>query len=175
MPPALLRPVGARDHAQGPSTAPVTLVEYGDYECPGCAGAHELVRDLQAELGAGLRYVFRYFPLAAHHPCAELAAATAEAAALAGRFWEMHALLFAHRSKLEPCDLVDCAIELGLDAEDVLEQLALGVHEGRVHGDLESGLASGVRGTPTFFVNGERYEGPCARAELSAALRGARP
>lgn len=168
------RPLDEHDHVQGSPDATLTLVEYGDYECPSCASAHELVRDLQEELGPSLRYAFRYFPLSAEHPCAELAAATAEAAALAGHFWQMHDLLFAHRSRLEPCDLLTCAVEIGLDAEDVLEQLAAGVHAARVKEDVESGLASGVAGTPTFFVNGVRYDGAFARAELAAALHATR-
>ena len=117
--PALVLPVGPRDHAKGPANAPVTLVEYGDYECPHCGRAHPIVRSIQHALGERLRFVFRNFPLTEAHPNAENAAEAAEAAGAQGKFWEMHDELFDHQDALEPLDLVTHAMRLGLDADAV--------------------------------------------------------
>jgi protein-disulfide isomerase len=155
-----LRPaVSASDHAAGPADAPVTLVEYGDYECPHCGRAYPIVRELQKRMGRRLRLVFRNFPLAEIHPHAEHAAEAAEAAAAQGKFWEMHDVIFEHQAHLADADLVRYAKDLGLDAGRVKDELAAGAHLDRVREDFGSGVRSGVNGTPTFFINGTRYDG----------------
>jgi protein-disulfide isomerase len=158
----LTPPVGADDHVTGPEDAPVTLVEYGDYECPYCGMAHPIVQSIQRRLGQRLRFVFRNFPLKEAHPHAQHAAEAAEAAAAQGKFWEMHDVIFEHQHALEDDDLLRYAGELGLDAGRVARELEAGVHARRVRDDFRSGVRSGVNRTPTFFVNGERYDGPWA-------------
>jgi protein-disulfide isomerase len=155
-------PVSERDHTIGPATAPVTLVEYGDYECPHCGHAYPIVKNVQRKLGKRLRFVFRNFPLAEAHPHARHAAEAAEAAAEQGKFWEMHDALFENQLALEDDQLVATARRLGLDAERVAEALESGTYTQRVRDDFRSGVRSGVNGTPTFFVNGRRYDGPWA-------------
>jgi protein-disulfide isomerase len=155
-------PVSERDHTIGLTTALVTLVEYGDYECPHCGHAHPIVKDVQRKLGKQLRFVFRNFPLAEAHPHARRAAEAAEAAAEQGKFWEMHDALFENQLALEDDQLVATARRLGLDAERVAEALESGTYTQRVREDFRSGVRSGVNGTPTFFVNGRRYDGPWA-------------
>jgi protein-disulfide isomerase len=161
----LTPPVSERDHAVGPDDAPVTLVEYGDYECPYCRMAHQIVKAAQRELKGQLHFVFRNFPLAEIHPHARHAAQAAEAAAAQGKFWEMHDMLFEHQDGLEDADLVRYAEMLGLDAQRVARELEAGTYAKRVRDDFRSGVRSGVNGTPTFFVNGERYEGSWANEE----------
>jgi protein-disulfide isomerase len=151
--------VSDEDHAAGPADAPVTLVEYGDYECPYCGMAYPIVKALQRELGPSLRFVFRNFPLAEVHPHARHAAQAAEAAAAQGKFWEMHDMLFEHQHALEDTDLIEYARSLGLDAERVAQELEAGTHAKRVRDDFRNGMRSGVNGTPTFFINGARYDG----------------
>jgi protein-disulfide isomerase len=166
--------VSARDHTAGPDDAPVTLVEYGDYECPYCGMAHPVVKAAQRELGDQLRFVFRNFPLAEAHPHARIAAQAAEAAGAQGRFWEMHDILFEHQDALEPQDLVGYARSLGLDIVQFESDLEAGTYAKRVRDDFRSGVKSGVNGTPTFFVNGERYDGSWANVEAFInALRNA--
>src|ERR1700674_5534510 len=170
----LTPPVSARDHAAGPDAAPVTLVKYGDYECPYCGMAHPIVKAAQRELGDKLRFVFRNFPLAEAHPHARIAAQAAEAAGAQGRFWEMHDMLFEHQDALEPQDLVGYAKSLGLDIPQFERDLKAGTYEKRVRDDFRNGVKSGVNGTPTFFVNGERYDGSWANeAAFIGALRNA--
>ena len=161
----LTPPVSARDHAAGPDDAPVTLVEYGDYECPYCGMAHPIVKRAQRELGNQLRFVFRNFPLAESHPHARLAAQAAEAAAAQGRFWEMHDMLFEHQDALEAEDLVSYAKSLGLDTAQFTRDLEAGTYAKRVRDDFRNGVRSGVNGTPTFFINGNRYDGSWANEE----------
>jgi protein-disulfide isomerase len=153
-------PVGPRDHAQGPADAPLTLVEYGDFECPHCGRAYPIVKELQRRLGEDLRFVYRHFPLTRNHPHAEHAAEMSEAAAQHGKFWPMHDLLFEHQDALEDEDLVGYAASLGMAPEDAAKALAGGRFEARVREDFTSGVHSGVNGTPTFFINGQRYDGP---------------
>ncbi|MDQ3769771.1 MAG: Na+/H+ antiporter NhaA [Actinomycetota bacterium] len=160
----------ARDHVRGPVDAPLTLVEYADFECPFCGRATGLVEDLRERFGDRLRYVFRHVPLTDVHPAAELAAQAAEAAAEQGGFWEMHDRLFAHQDALEPHDLLDHAGALGLDVDRFEEDLLDGRHALRVSDDALSAQASGVRGTPTFFVGGRRHTGPTDAATLGRAL-----
>jgi protein-disulfide isomerase len=170
----LTPPVSARDHAAGSDDAPVTLVEYGDYECPYCGMAHPIVKAAQQELGDKLRFVFRNFPLAEAHPHARLAAQAAEAAGAQGRFWEMHDMLFEHQDALEPQDLVSYAESLELDIPQFERDLEAGTYAKKVRDDFRSGVKSGVNGTPTFFMNGARYDGSWANKEaFISALRNA--
>jgi protein-disulfide isomerase len=164
--------VSAEDHAVGPDDATVILVEYGDYECPYCGMAHPIVKRAQRELGSKLRFVFRHFPLAEIHPHARLAAQAAEAAGAQGKFWEMHDALFEHQDALEVDDLVGYAESLGLDTFRFAHDLEAGTFAKRIRDDFRSGVKSGVNGTPTFFMNGARYDGSWANVEaFIGALR----
>jgi len=155
----LTPPVSDSDHQSGPDDARVTLVEYGDYECPHCGRAYPIVREVQRRMSRRLLFVFRNFPLSEMHPHAEHAAEAAEAAATQGKFWEMHDWLYEHQQTLEDTDLVRAAKGLGLDASRVERELATAAHAKRVRQDFRSGVRSGVNGTPTFFINGVRYDG----------------
>ena len=161
-----------QDHIRGPVDAPVTLVEYGDFECPYCGRSEPAVRDLLREF-ADLTYVWRHLPLDDVHPHARLAAEATEAAGAQGAFWEMHDLLFDHQDALEFDDLVRYAGELGLDVRRFSEALAERRHASRVGRDVDSADMSGVGGTPTFFVNGRRHQGAYDLASLSAAVKAA--
>jgi Na+/H+ antiporter NhaA len=163
-----------RDHIRGAADAPVTLVEYGDFECPYCGRAEPAIRELLAEWGDELRYVFRHLPLSDVHPWAQLAAEAAEAAGAQGEFWGMHDLLLAHQGELTPSSLRGYARELGLDVERFAEELRRRTYAARVSADVASADASGVSGTPSFFVNGRRHSGVYDVATLSAAVRAAR-
>jgi diadenylate cyclase len=165
-----LEPVGARDHARGPRDAPVTLVKYGDYECPYCGEAHPVLKELQQRVGEQVRFVFRHFPLDSVHPRARLAAQAAEAAASQGRFWEMHDLLYENQNKLSEEDLIRYAAKLGLDLRRFEEDLASDHHAWRIEEDRLGGTRAGVEGTPGFFVNGVRYTGPVDVGGLLAAI-----
>jgi protein-disulfide isomerase len=157
--PVLTMPVSEdRDHVQGSGDAPLTLVEYGDFECPYCGAAYPIAKEIQRTMGERLRFVFRYFPITTSHPHAEVAAEAAEAAAQQGAFWEMHDHLFENQKRLRDEDLRSYAAELGLDAERFGKELAEHVHADRVHEDFMSGVRSGVNGTPTFFINGSRHD-----------------
>ena len=169
-----LRPaVSETDHRAGSDAALVTLVEYGDYECPHCGRAQPIVEEVRKRMGSRLAFVFRHFPLTNVHPHAEHAAQAAEAAASQGRFWEMHAAIFADQAALTDLDLVRRAQRLGLDAGRLGQELAGGVHAGRVRRDFDSGVRSGVNGTPTFFINGVRHDGPLDVETLLEALQAA--
>lgn len=156
---SLLKQVGPQDHVAGSRDAPVSLVEYGDYECPYCGKAYWEVKRVQEVLGERLCFVFRNFPLTQLHPHALEASEAAEAAAMQGRFWQMHNLLFENQQALDEESLLAYADEVGLD----LDQFALDLQEHRflqrIERDLKEGTRSGVHGTPTFFLNGVRYEG----------------
>ena len=168
----LTPPVSERDHIAGPDSAPVTLVEYGDYECPFCGAAYPIVKTVQRTLGEDLRFVFRNFPLAEAHPHARKAAQAAEAAGAQGKFWEMHDLLYENQQALELEDLIGYAKTLGIDTVRFARELEDGTYEKRVRDDFRSGVKSGVNGTPTFFINGERYDGSWANADaFIGALR----
>ncbi len=174
--PTLKPPVHDGDHAAGPATAPVTLVEYGDYQCPHCGRAHSRVKALQERFGDRLRLVFRNFPLAEAHPDAMHSAEAAESvAANAGdtAFWIMHDLLFEHQQDdldaLDDAHLVRYAADAGADAEQVKRDLAAETFEARVRADFMSGVRSGVNGTPTFFLNGVRYDGDWSNVSAFAA------
>ncbi|MBC8102298.1 MAG: thioredoxin domain-containing protein [Cytophagales bacterium] len=149
----------ARDHIQGAADAPVTLVEYGDYECPYCGAAYPIVRSLQHDFGDSLRFVFRNFPLAEVHPHAEHAAEAAEAAGAQHKFWEMHDALYEHQKALGDTKIKELADSLRLDGTTLLEQVKRQVFAPRIEEDFESGVVSGVSSTPTFFINGRRFNG----------------
>ena len=166
-----LLPQAKRDHIQGPIDAPIALVEYGDYECPYCEEAYPIVKAIQERLGDRLCFAFRNFPLVNAHPHAQHAAEAAEAAGAQGRFWEMHDLLFENQNALEDEDLVQYARALGLDARRLIGEVAAGAHTARVREDFRSGARGGVNGTPTFFINGARYDGETSVNALLAALR----
>jgi Na+:H+ antiporter, NhaA family len=172
---ALDRPVDPqRDHIRGPVDAPLTLVEYGDFQCPFCGRATGVVEALSERFGDELRYVFRHLPLPDVHPDAELAAEAAEAAGSQGKFWEMHDRLFANQDRLGATDLLDHASELGLDVERFSRELGDGVHAPRVRADVESAQASGAEGTPTFFADGRRQLGRYDADALATALTAGR-
>jgi Na+/H+ antiporter NhaA len=164
----------ARDHIRGPQEAPVTLVEYGDYECPYCGEAEHVIRELLRSFGDDLRYVWRHLPLTDVHPHAQMAAEAAEAAGAQGAFWEMHDTLLAHQDALRPFDLRDYAEQLGLDVERFWDELRRHVHAPRVAEDVASADASGVSGTPTFFINSRRHHGAYDIETLTEAVGAAR-
>lgn len=169
----LTLPVGERDHVQGPTLAQITVVEYGDYECPYCGRAHPIVKELQRRMGDRLRFVFRNFPLTRIHPHAERAAEAAEAAAVQGKFWEMHDFLLEHQRRLTDVALLEYATALGLDTDRFGRELADGVHRARVREDFMSGVRSGVNGTPTFFIDGRRHDAPYDLETLLSAVEAA--
>ncbi len=168
---ALTMPVTEdRDHIQGPADAAVTLVEYGDYECPYCGAAYPIIKEVQARMGERLRFVFRNFPITTSHPHAEQAAEAAEAAASQGRFWQMHDLLYENQKRLRDQDLRAYARALGLDVEPFDKELAEHAHAERVREDFMSGVRSGVNGTPTFYINAARHDDSYDIETLLAAL-----
>jgi Na+/H+ antiporter NhaA len=162
-----------RDHIRGPRKSPVTVVEYGDFECPYCGRAEPAVRELLADFG-DVRYVWRHLPLSDVHPHAQLAAEAAEAAAAQGAFWEMHDALLDHQDALRPADLMRYAEQIGLDRERFAADLRKHVGTGRVAEDVDSADLSTVSGTPTFFINGQRHYGAYDITTLSAAVKAAR-
>ena len=169
----LVVPVSERDHSQGPATAAVTLVQYGDYECPYTRQSTTIVRAIQQQLGDQLRFVFRNFPLTEIHPHALHAAFAAEAAAAQGKFWQMHDYIFHHQHTLEDADLEQFAEAVGLDLQQYARALADQRALARIEEDVEGGERSGVQGTPTFFINGALYRGSWEREALLPALQAA--
>ena len=169
--PKLVLPVSERDHIRGPAQAPVTLAEYGDFECPYCGQAYVVVKDLEQELGALLRVVFRNFPLTTVHPHALEAAEAAESAGAQGRFWEMHDVLFEHQDALELTDLMEYASDLGLDMTRFVRDMTEHAYVDRIREDVLSGARSGVNGTPTFFITGMRHVGSYDFDSLLAAIQ----
>jgi Na+/H+ antiporter NhaA len=164
----------ARDHVRGPEDALVTLVEYGDFECPYCGQAEGAIRELLASFGDEVRYVWRHLPLNDVHPNAQVAAEAAEAAAAQGSFWEMHDILLSHQDELAPSDLDAYAEQLGLDVDRVREELRRREYSQRVSDDVASADESGVSGTPTFFVNGRRHYGAYDISTLTETVQAAR-
>jgi protein-disulfide isomerase len=162
--------VGSRDHIQGLATAPVTLVEYGDYECPYCGAAYPIVKELQRHLGTRLRFVFRNFPLTTVHPHAQHAAEAAEAAGAQGRYWPMHDMLFEHQGSLTDEALVGYARALDLDTTRFADEMRRHYYAPHVREDVDSGIDSGVSGTPTFYINGIRHDAPYNLETLLAAV-----
>jgi protein-disulfide isomerase len=165
----LVSPVSRRDHAAGPPDAPLTLVEYGDYECTFCAPAADAVRRLRKTLGGRLRFVFRNFPLTGIHMNAFIAAQAAEAAALQGKFWEMHDELFARQRDLEPGLILAWARSAGVDPVRLGHDIAKGAGDARIKEDVVSGAENGINVTPCFFIGGSRYDGAADYASLLEA------
>jgi protein-disulfide isomerase len=170
MPASLTLPVGPRDHARGPASAPVTLVEYGDFECPQCAAARPIVARLADTFGERVRFVFRNFPLTNSHPNAQRAAEAAEWAASHGAFWPMHDALYDAQNSLSNRRMLDIAAGLGLASAELERAWAAHTFIARVKEDFASGLASGVTGTPSFFINGLRHEAGWDELSLSHAI-----
>jgi formate-nitrite transporter family protein len=168
--PQLAVAVHADDHALGPANAPLTLVEYADYECPDSRRAQPVVQALRRRFGPRLRFVFRHFPLRQVHEQAEHAAEVAEAAGAQGKYWEMHDRLYERQFALDDEYLIEYAGDLGLDAARVQRELEGHVHLPHVRADFKGGVQSGVKGTPTFFVNGVRFRGPWVEELLARAL-----
>ena len=166
-PDRLILPVNDHDHFQGGSTASITLVQYGDYQCPGCQMAHGILPFIQQQLGNQIRFVFRHFPL---HPEAYHAAEAAEAAASQQKFWEMHSHLFENQTNLTDSYLVEYAIALALDVNQFLHEMTTDYHVARVQADIDSGLQSGVIRTPTFFINGLKFNDDRSLEALLEAL-----
>jgi protein-disulfide isomerase len=161
----------ARDHQRGgQGSSAITLVEYGDYECPYSRAAYRSVEQIERQLGDRLRFVFRHFPLREIHPHAQIAAEAAEEAAAQDRFWEMHELLFARQHALAREDLIRYANDLGLDAEQFSAALRDGRHRARIDEDVSSGTRSGVQATPTLFIADALYDGSYQPQELESAL-----
>jgi protein-disulfide isomerase len=168
----LILPVTSdRDHIEGSSTAPVTLVEYGDYECPYCGQAYPVIKEVQKRLGDNLQFVFRNFPLTEMHPHAQHAAEAAEAAAAQNRFWEMHDYLYEHQQTLDDRYLEKYADNLGLNLAKFNTDMSSHVHAGRIREDFLSGVRSGVNGTPTFYINEVRYDDSFDLETLLKTLR----
>jgi protein-disulfide isomerase len=169
----LRTPVTPEDHIQGPENADATLVEYGDYECPHCGHAHPILKRVQKHFGKGLRFVFRNFPLNEMHPHAESAAETAEFAGARGTFWEMHDGLFENQDRLGGPLYAKLAQEMRLSPAELRQALEEGKYKNRVRADFSSGVRSGVNGTPTFFINGKRHDGPFDYESLVLAVEDA--
>jgi len=169
----LTQQIGPSDHVRGNPSAPVTLTEYGDFQCPYCGRAHQVVRDVLDSLKTSVRFVFRHFPLTELHAHALVAAEAAEAAGAQGRFWDMHDLLFEQQPALTPRDLAEYANVLGLDVDRFIREIRSELHLRKVKSDFQSGVRSGVAGTPTFFINGERLEADWGPESLRSALQNA--
>ena len=169
----LTPPVSDTDHRSRPEDAPVTLVEYGDFECPSCGAAYPIVEQVRKKMGKRLRFVFRHFPLTQMHPHAMAAAAAAEAAGAQAKFWQMHAMLFEHQDALDGDDLLGYARALRLDEKRFTRDLASEAYVRRIRQDVRSGIRSGVNGTPTFFMNGVRYDGSWEAPDLLRAVESA--
>ncbi|MBS1850815.1 MAG: thioredoxin domain-containing protein [Acidobacteria bacterium] len=163
-------PVSSQDHVQGEVQAEITLVEYGDYECPHCAHAHPIVKRVQKHFGKRLRFVFRNFPLTQIHPQAQSAAEATEFAAAHGHYWEMHDRIFENQARLSAAFLLELAESLGMAAPDLRNALAEERYAAVVKNDFLGGVRSGVNGTPTFFINGYRHDGPFEYADLVSAI-----
>ena len=172
--PRLTVPVTGRDHTIGLETAPIVLLEYGDYQCPFCGEASLVVKQLQSDLGSNLLFVFRHFPLVQVHPFALPAAAAAEAAGLQSYFWAMHNRLFQNQQLLDPASLLNHARALRLNVARFVSDAESSNVRRRITADIEGGARSGVNGTPTFFANGVRVDGGYSYEILAAALTGLR-
>ncbi len=168
---SLRPPITPEDHIYGSEDAQVTLVEYGDYECPHCERAHSIIKRVQKHFGKSLRFVFRNFPLNELHPHAESAAETAEFAGARAKFWEMHDLLFENQERLGEALYAKLAEQLSLPTGELKQALEEGTYKARVRADFTSGIHSGVNGTPTFFINGRRHDGPFDYETLVLAIQ----
>jgi NhaA family Na+:H+ antiporter len=163
--------ISSDDHLKGALSAPILLLEYGDYECPGCLNAWPIVRELQQTFGPQLAFAFRHFPQSSIHPHASAAAQAAEAAGAQGKYWEMHDLLFAHQQDLATLDLTHLALRLGLEVYRFQSSLDDEKIARKVRDDFDGGRRSGVDGTPTFFLNGFRYRGPVNAGAMGVAIQ----
>ena len=166
-------PLNERDHVVGPADAPVTLVKYGDYQCPHCQAAWPQVELVLRHFGQDLRYAYRHFPISTLHPLAKPAAECAEFAGAHDLFWEMHSAIYANGHQLSGATLFALAKELGLDSAELGQALEQGTYAPKVEADFLGGIRSGVNGTPCFFVNGVRHDGSYAAADLAAAIEAA--
>jgi protein-disulfide isomerase len=166
----LRNPVTSADHVIGDDSAAVTIVEYGDYECPFCAAAHAIVKQVLTRHGRTLRFVFRHFPLVEMHPVAEPAAETAEFAGTQGLFWPMHDAIYANQPRLNIPLLIALAAALKLSTVDLRDALAQQRFAPKIQADFGGGVRSGVNGTPTFFLNGMRFDHPLGAAGLPEAI-----
>jgi protein-disulfide isomerase len=166
-------PVSAEDHIQGDPDAPITLVEYGDFECPHCAAAHSMVKRLQRHFGDRMRYIYRNFPLTEIHPLAEPAAEAAEFAGANGRYWPMHDAIFDNQRSLSPELLVGLATRLQLDPDELATAIDEQQYLDRISRDVEGGERAGVHATPTFFINGRQYPGPSQFEDLAQVMEAA--
>jgi protein-disulfide isomerase len=164
-------PVSDKDHIQGNRYAEIELVEYGDFQCPYCGQAYPIVKIIQQKLGNHLKFIFRNFPLSEIHPQARLAAVASEAAAKQNKFWEMHHIMFENQHRLYPSDLIEYANELGLDGDQFQDDATNDDLIEKVEADFESGVRSGVNGTPTFFINGEKYNDSWDEDTLESYLK----
>jgi protein-disulfide isomerase len=164
-------PVSDVDHQIGPSSAPIVLLEYGDYACPYCIEAYPVIEKIKENMGDSMLFVFRYFPLEAVHPNANKAALAAEAASKQREFWKMHNLLYSNQNKLEWNDILGMAKNIGLDLQKFEIDFKSQILQDKIDDDLESGLRSGVNGTPSFFINGEKYNGDWAYEEFLVFLK----
>lgn len=167
----LIVPVTEKDHIRGNIDAPITLLEYGDYECPYCGLAHPIVQDVLEGFNGQLRFAFRHFPLTQVHPYAEAAAETTEFAGSHNRFWEMHDLLFQNQRHFSMALFIELAEALGLSRQELERTLINQTYENKIRNDFLSGVRSGVNGTPTFFINKERYNGSLDFEELTSAIK----
>ena len=163
--------VNSNDHVQGDTNAPIELVEYGDYQCPHCGHAYPILKRVQQKMKNSLKFVFRNFPLAEMHPDAFNAAVATEAAALQGKFWEMHDTVFENQEELSPAHLLAYAKQIGLDVNRFKTDISKEAVSAKVDSDFESGILSGVNGTPSFYINGQKYEGSWEEADLTAHLK----
>lgn len=166
----LTPPTGKHDHVTGPAHAALTWVEYGDYQCPHCGAAYPIIKELLAQLGDKVKFVYRNFPMSEAHPMAFAAALAAEAAARQDRFWEMHDIIFENQDRLSDKALLQWAGQIGLQIDQFVDDMQDPALEERVNDDFESGIRSGVNGTPSFYINGEKYNGDNDLASLKAAL-----
>lgn len=163
-------PVDEHDHVRGSADAPVTLIQYGDFQCPHCGAAYGVLHEVLRQRAGVVRLVFRHFPVTNIHQYAELAAETAEAAGARDRFWAMHDWIFEHQEQLDPVHLSLGVEHLGLPADEVSDEVNSHIHQDRIRRDFVGGIRSGVNGAPTFFLNGARHDGSYALAELLAAV-----
>jgi len=163
-------PLSVHDHVRGRVDAPLTLVQYGDFQCSHCARVYPMVLEIADDLGDSLAFALRHFPVPQIHPMAQRAAEAAEAAASQGRFWEMATELYENQEELDDDRLTRCARKADLDIKRFKKEMMSGIHASRVRADYLGGVRSAVKGTPTFFINGQIYEGPHQSAALVAEL-----
>ena len=166
----LRTPITNNDHVRGPAQAPITLVEYGDYECPHCGAAHPVVNQVLQTLSGQIQFAYRHFPLVEMHPHAQIAAESAEFASAGGLFWEMHDALFENQERLSIPTIFLLAEDFGLPGTGLRNSLETGQFRNKVRNDFTSGVRSAVNGTPTFFINGVRHDGPYDFASLTSAI-----